>query len=389
MMKSTVVNYKAPSRWLYLWLLLLFSNALQAQFYSDFPHNGITRRFIAYFPFSYQPGQHLPLVFVMHGYTQDANITMGFSGFNQIAETNNFIAVYPDGVGNAWNIQAAVPGASTADDIGFINALLDSMIQWYQIDPARVYACGFSAGGYMSHQLACASSERFAAIASVAGTMTSTAYSNCNPSRPVPVMQIHGTNDLIVPYNGLLGNLSVNDVINFWKNNNDCPGTATVTSLPDVINEGSNVEQSLWSPCGENTEIQLLKVNNGGHTWPGAPFSGIGNTNRDIDASQVIWDFFERFSLNISSSQEAPVPLSWEIMPNPAHSGQSVRVKVAEAEAWAYLRLSDATGRIYYREEHIAGEECFIPLPQGQTGCFFLEGSCAGRRIVQCIIILE
>ena len=167
-----------------------------------------------YVPAAYQPGDSWPLVFVLHGFTQTSSAIMGVSGFNAIADTGEFIVAYPNGVGNAWNTNSGMTGGSTADDIGFISALTDTLQALYNIDTTRVFSCGFSAGGYMSHRLACESSRCYAAVASVAGTMSVNAFNACVPSRDISVMQIHGTSDAIVSYNGSAqGGKSVNDVI--------------------------------------------------------------------------------------------------------------------------------------------------------------------------------
>ncbi|HRK29013.1 MAG TPA: PHB depolymerase family esterase [Chitinophagales bacterium] len=196
-------------------LCLLGVQNLPAQTNGSFTFGGQNRTYIAYVPSGYAPGSSLPLVFVLHGFTQSAQAIMNYSGFNTVAEANNFIAVYPNGVGNAWNTNSGFPGGSTADDVGFISALIDTMHATYGIDTASVFSCGFSAGGFMSHLLACELGNRIAAIAAVGGTMSDAAFNACEPSRPVPVLQIHGTADAVVSYNGSFANVAVNNTINF------------------------------------------------------------------------------------------------------------------------------------------------------------------------------
>jgi len=260
---------------------------------------GQTRNYIVYLPTGFQPSTPRPLVFVLHGFTQTSSAIMNISGFNAIADTAGFVVAYPNGIGNAWNTNSGMTGGSTADDIGFISALTDTLQALYGIDTNRVFSCGFSAGGYMSHRLACESPRCYAAIASVAGTMSTTAFNACQPSRPVPVTQIHGTSDFIVSYNGGAGGKSVVDVVNLWVNKNNCPSPPIITALPDInTNDQSTVELSRYTPCAGNTEVQLYKVNGGGHQWPGssAVLGGIGNTNQDISASAEIWKFFRNYS---------------------------------------------------------------------------------------------
>ncbi len=286
-------------KFLFLALLSATGFISKAQINGTIVHDGITRNYIIYLPTTYAAGQSLPLVFVLHGFTQSATTIMNVSDFNTFAEDNNFIVAYPQGINNGWNTNTGFPGGSTADDIGFIEALRDEFHALYTIDSTRVYSCGFSAGGYMSHRLACESSRCFAAIASVSGTMSDNAFNDCNPSGSTPIMQIHGTSDNVVSYNGGFGGKSVDEVIAKWVTVNSCPLTPVITLLPDInTNDGSTVEKSLYDPCADFSSVVLMKVIDGGHQWPGttAILGGIGNINRDINASEEIWSFFSNFN---------------------------------------------------------------------------------------------
>lgn len=281
-------------------LMLLSASGAFAQTNGTISHNGVTRNYIVYVPPSYQPGNSWPLVFVLHGFTQSSSTIMNVSGFNAIADTGNFIVAYPNGIGNAWNTNSGMAGGSTADDIGFIGALTDTLHALYNIDLSRVYSCGFSAGGYMSHRLACESPRCYTAIASVSGTMSNAAFAACVPSRATPVMQIHGTSDLVVSYNGsAAGGKSVDDVIGLWTSLNTCATPPAVQLLPDInTQDNSTLEKSVYSPCNSGTRVELYKVIGGGHQWPGttALLGGLGAINRDISASAEIWNFFRGFS---------------------------------------------------------------------------------------------
>ena len=127
---------------------------------------------------------------------------MNVTGFNALAEDQGFIVAYPNGVNNGWNTSSPFPGGSTADDVGYIGALRDTLVAQFSIDTTRIYATGFSAGGYMSHKLGCESPKCFAAIASVSGTINNGDVAGCMPQHTPGVLQIHGTSDFIVSYNG-------------------------------------------------------------------------------------------------------------------------------------------------------------------------------------------
>jgi polyhydroxybutyrate depolymerase len=308
----------------FMFLLLAWwcakAGTLHAQVPGSFTFEGIDRTYTVFVPGSYVPGDHLPLLLALHGLTQTGNIMMLFSDFNAYADQYGFVVVYPDGVNNSWNV--GFPGGSTANDVGFLSALIDTIHAHYGIDLNRVYSTGFSNGGFMSYRLACELTDRIAAIASVAGTMTDGSYGSCQPSRNIAVMHVHGTSDLIVPYNGGFGNTSADEVLSLWRDFGNCPDTAVIVDLPDLVQEGSTVQVHTWAPCDDSVEVVHYKVINGGHTWPGSVGNvGFGITNRDISASDEIWKFVSRFSLNLPTGIEHKIFTAFRYYPNPAASG--------------------------------------------------------------------
>jgi polyhydroxybutyrate depolymerase len=257
-------------------------------------HDGIARSYLTYVPTTWTTTSNMPLLFVLHGTSQNGQGIMDISEFNAIAENNGFLVVYPDGIGGSWN--TGIAGGSGADDLGLIDTLVQIHQAQYGVDESRVFACGFSAGGYMSYRLACESSRCFAGVASVAGTMTGLVASNCNPQFITPVIHIHGDADFIVAFNGsAIAGISVDSVLSIWNAANSCPVTPVITARPNTnLLDFSTVDEWTYSPCAVNTQNVLLKVNNGGHQWPGTNvvLGGIGVINRDIDASEEIWNFF-------------------------------------------------------------------------------------------------
>lgn len=350
-----------------LWLIVGLSFTLKAQINGSFTFGGQTRTYIIHIPASYQPPQSLPLVFVLHGFTQSAQAIQQATGFDNLSDAENFFVVYANGVNNAWNTNSGFPGGSTADDVGFINALIDTMQANYNIDPGRVYSCGFSAGGFMSHRLACESTNRFAAIASVAGTMSDVAFTGCTPSRAIPVMQIHGTSDAIVSYNGGIGGKGAEEVVDLWKSKNQCPVSATFTALPDTAADNSTVEQYAYTPCSNCSEVVLLKVVSGGHQWPGATgLSGLGNLNRDINASIEIWNFFKKFTAAGCTHVEETSPLPVKVFPNP-----TANILYIETSAPAECILTDLAGRVLGKTQLQAGHNS-LPVSQLSPGSYLI-----------------
>lgn len=262
----------------------------------SFVYQGLTRDYRVYVPPTYSPANPAPLVFNLHGYTSNALQQEFYSGMNAVADTAGFIVCYPNGVSNAWNSGFSPPYNGGVDDVGFLSALIDMLGAQYNIDPYRVYSCGMSNGGFMSFRLACDLEDRIAAVGSVTGTMTGLQFANCSASRPVPVMQVHGTLDQTVAYFGNALSEPVDSVLAYWRNVNGCTAPAVLDTLPDLVQEGSTVTTQYWGGCQGGTEVLHYKVASGGHTWPGAFPIPSGITNQDINASVELWEFFLRHS---------------------------------------------------------------------------------------------
>lgn len=341
-------------------------------------YGGLTRDFIVHLPTGYVQGQHLPVVLNFHGYTSNAAEQELYSGMDNTADQNNFIVVYPDGISNSWNVGWTGAYGTGVDDVGFTGKIIDTLIQLYGIDTNRVYSTGLSNGGFLSHRLACEMSSRIAAIAAVSGTLTdSTAY-YCNPQRLMPIMHIHGTADPIVPYNGLTGSLSTEQTINFWLARETCSTPGDTTNVPDTnTGDGSTVQKIDYIHCSASNEVLFYKITGGGHTWPGGTLtiSQFGNTNRDIDASQEIWNFFNRYTLSgpTGITEQAQNQTTINLYPNPATSDLKIEstVEIDRAElinvlgqvvlskqinaANATINLSDIAGGIYFVKMYSGG----------------------------------
>ena len=265
------------------------------------PHDGLERTFRVHVPPAHDGSAALPLVLVLHGGGGSGEqIELRSSGMSPIADREGFIAVYPDGTGRirTWNGGGCCGSAVTddVDDVGFVAALLDHLEAELCVDTARVYSTGMSNGAIMSHRLACELASRIAAIAPVAGTdMTA----SCAPSRPVPVMQIHGSDDGHVPWEGGLGCgpagvpfTSVPETLARWQERNGCGAV-----LSRFFEQGDgHCEQS--ADC-TGADVALCTIEGGGHSWPGGapgrdlvdcPADGAQSTT--FIASEVIWDFF-------------------------------------------------------------------------------------------------
>ena len=280
----------------------------------SFFHNDIDRSYILYVPDSYDPNSPTPLVLNLHGYSSSAGQQMIYSNFYSIANTDGFILVHPQGTIDAngfafWN--SGLLGESIEiDDVGFLSNLIDTISSQFNINLDKIYSTGMSNGGFMSYKLACELSDKIAAVASVTGSMNESQLSSCFPQQSVPVMQIHGTTDLVVLYEGneFLETLPIEDVVSYWVNFNQCDPEPVLSNVPDInILDLSQVEHYLYDNGLNDSSVEFYKIINGGHTWPGAliPLTG-NNTNQDINASEKIWEFFQKYNLNglVDSSSE-------------------------------------------------------------------------------------
>lgn len=256
---------------------------------------GRTRTFIIHFPSGYDDQKPVPLMLSFHGRKGQGKDQVKLSNFNQVADRHGFIVVYPDGVGKSWNAMHGTGDAEAlgVDDVGFVGALIDTLMERYSIDPRRIYASGMSNGGAFVHRLGCEMSDRIAAIASVAGEMAPKMAAQCKPTDPVAVIDFHGTKDRIVPFDGgETGGggdlLSAPATVEVWRKLNGCNETSKETfSKGDV---------TCRTFTGGRAPVTLCTVQGTGHTWPGGyqylPRILIGTTSRDVDASEMIWEFF-------------------------------------------------------------------------------------------------
>ena len=255
-------------------------------------HDGITRTYIIYIPNSYDESVEHPLMFNFHGFGGRAADFVYAADMRSQAERDKFIIVYPQGslLGGFphWNSSGpSLDNKSSADDIGFVEQLITKISMDYSVNSDRIYAAGFSNGGFFSYYLAC-NSDKFAAIGSVAGTMIDDSFQNCNALIPTGMINIHGTADSVVPYNGNGGGMtSINDVLEYWRYFNSC----TVIKETNDSSYGPVTQYNYYDDNG-GLYVQHYKETGGGHYWSkGLTFNG-KNTN------DLVWDFVSKFDIN-------------------------------------------------------------------------------------------
>jgi polyhydroxybutyrate depolymerase len=352
---------------LFFILFISLSSVAQSTINGSFVHDGLTRSYSFYVPVMYDGSQAVPLILNLHGYTSNAAEQSIYGNFKPIADTAGFIVVHPEGTVQAgttstqfWNIGLF---GSNVDDVGFLTALIDTISAHYSIDHSRVYTTGMSNGGYMSYKLVC-ETTRFAAMASVTGDMTVAMRNNCNAAPPTPVMEIHGTADGTVPYGGSTGVLSIDSVMNYWAFKNGCPTPPSMSQVPDIVpTDGATAEHFVWGPGTNGVTMELFKIINGGHTWPGAPVV-IGTTCMDFSASKEIWRFFNQYSNPLATINES-AENSISVYPNPC---EDLLMIDSNSSSIDQVILTNISGEII----PISLEDKTISLTHLPAGFYFL-----------------
>jgi polyhydroxybutyrate depolymerase len=352
-------------------------------------HDAITRSYILYVPATYVPGTPAPLVLNFHGYSSNANDQMFYGDFRPIADTAGFLLVHPmgtlDGNGEThWN-----SGWGTGvDDIGFTQALIDSLALDYSVNLDRVYSTGMSNGGFMSYTLACSLSDRIAAIASVTGAMNLGQSTSCNAQHPTPVMEIHGTADGVILYNGSTWYVSTPNTLGFWAGYNQCDASPIVTNVPDInVIDGCTAVHSVYKNGANGVEVEHYQIVSGDHTWPGAPIAW-GVTNYDINASEKIWEFFAKYDINglIGPMGVGDITMNnVSVYPNP--STNSISIDWGELDA-QQIRIVNTLGSEIKMLDVATLTSTSFTIQEWIAGTYFIEiYDQKGKRIVSRFVV--
>jgi polyhydroxybutyrate depolymerase len=265
------------------------------------------RWYLRHVPPAHDGTHPVPLVLDLHGYAEGATIQAALSGIGPFGDTKGFVTITPQGLGSVPRWQVGVD----TDDTAFIELVLDDAERALCIDEDRVYVTGLSMGAFMTSALACSDADRFAAAAPVAGIRD---VEECEPSRAVPVVAFHGTDDQIVAYDGGYGpgvadlpngsggtigpgavdatsdEPSIQEITATWAGRNGC------ADGPAADEVAADVTRLSWS-CPRSADVELYRVNGGGHSWPGSTLSRsiaqiVGPTTMSVSANEVMWAFF-------------------------------------------------------------------------------------------------
>lgn len=337
--------------------VLLAAQSLRAQETREKVTVGdVDRTFLVRLPKGYNPQQHYPVVILLHGMNQDADDMERLTGFDQVADKDGIIAVYPFALHGRWNVGVrpkereeqpmyprrrrggGYPGGGgggyppggggyprggqqqpqqrhqesepEVDDIGFFNQMIDQLTSKFSGDASQVYVAGLSEGGFMAMRVGCAVSDKVAAIATVGATMPKTMI--CLPTRTVSLMMITGTSDPVVPHGGgteknlNLATLSADDSAKAWAKINHCADKPSHSKLPSKGKGGMETKIDTYEGCGAGAQVILYSVKGAGNTWPGGeqyePENSIGKTSNDFSADEVIWSFLVTKKMDKSSN---------------------------------------------------------------------------------------
>jgi len=271
---------------------------------------GLNRSYYLHVPAGLAHDKAAPLVFIFHGSGDDGLGVESFSKFSKLADREGFIAAYPDAMSKNWNdgreASAIFSQFSKVDDVAFVSAMIRAISRGHRIDPARIFAAGFSNGGIFVHCLASRLSDQLAAIADVSGGIAEPFAPKFKPESPMSVLMIHGTKDPMVPYGG--GDvdfggfgriIDTGDALRLWRKRLGAGAPPETGKLADTDSRDQcRTSWTRWFGVKEGTELLAYTIEGGGHAWPGGPqflpVEVIGNVCRDFDATEVIWDFFKK-----------------------------------------------------------------------------------------------
>jgi polyhydroxybutyrate depolymerase len=231
-----------------------------------------------------------PLVLDFHGLIEGSvGVHPTMSQFTPKAQAEGFVVAYPVGEGGGLNWDLTSNGPS----VQFVDQLLKQVKADACIDARRIYATGLSYGAFMTSSLMCYRSDVFAAAAPVAGIMNP---GDCNPTRKIPFVTFHGTADPILAYSGFSGTPQA------WATRYGCGAKATTTVVASDATIKQPIYKDTWDCQAQGTAAEFYRIEGGGHAWPGSAFSTsiggiVGPTATSINATDIMWDFFKRFSL--------------------------------------------------------------------------------------------
>jgi polyhydroxybutyrate depolymerase len=299
---------------------------------------GTARTYIVHVPSGLS--NNPPLVFNIHGYNIDGALMRSITQMDKVADREKFIIVYPSALNKSWNMTTG------GDDLTFIVAIIDSIDAKYHIDRNRVYATGFSQGGFICFLLGCKYSDIFAAIAPVSGLLPS---GTCTPKRPVPMFLKFGTDDVATVDKFMSS-------VNSWLKLDSCPSTPVVTSPYPSSNPKSKVTRLYYGPCAQGSEVVVDTVSGGTHDW-------VLDATTNVNTSEETWAFLKNFSLDDASAvSRSTYSVAHDYISASCYSGI---VRLQGIGENCRVRVVDTKGRLVTATTAVQRQFTFNDKPSG------------------------
>ena len=238
-----------------------------------------SRPFGVFVPSSITPGVPAPLIVLLHGYSGSGTQIEDYFGLEPVAEQRGMLLVHPSGTVDEFGLRfwdatdaCCRRSGDPVDDSGYLLDVIDAVSERYAVDPDRIWLVGHSNGGFMSYRMACDHADRIAAIVSLAGTGFVDA-SRCSPSAAVSVLQIHGTADRVIDYDG--GEIfdhpypGALDTLSGWMTNNSCGGTLVESGERldlDTELEDDDTTVLRAEACPPGIAVELWRIDEGAHS---------------------------------------------------------------------------------------------------------------------------
>lgn len=276
-----------------------------------------TRTYRIHVPKSFDGSQYVPLVLMLHGYSDSAVYMENQTGMNTLSDQYGFITVYPDGLptgtghNRQWTWGDYEVGSGDVNDASFVPALIGKLIEEFPINLSEIYAVGWSNGAFFTHHLGARMSDKFAAIAPCGGLLQAGDLIPGSP--PVSVIIFNADNDSAVPYGGYpeYGYPSAEDGAALWAQQNNCDMT------PQTIRDDNRISAWQYLAPGGDGDVAFYMLKGQGHRYA---------NDDEVWASEIIWDFFD-------SHPKTGPEHAWN--PNPADNEQDVDLSVGRLQWYA------------------------------------------------------
>ena len=328
-------------------------------------------------PAGYDDSTRLPVVLNWHGLGSSGVEQLAFSDYTALADAEGFIVIVPTGLEDATGLNSwelAPEQFADRDDLAFANTLLDQVIGTLCVDDSRVYTTGMSNGGYFSSVLVCEMSDRIAAAASVAALSHA---DSCDPSRVVPYIGFHGTNDEVVPYDGGESSMAPGQSVPLFELKildefAEFAAEAGCDVEPRVAQLSPQVTSFDFQNCADDVQMTFYEIEGGGHSWPGSAVSlavseaiGLGATTDEISASETSWAFLPAVFARQLTARHTQAGGWWNPKRHRDLVGVSSRWSKKRCRSWPGWQRADGPSVQPRRRRH-RGQQSHLPGRRGR-----------------------